>query len=315
MSGLNNVDYDSLPGMGKDNWIRYSFNRSYTNPYPEAEMKVYLRPNTPTEVVPMDVAADNVAKEIYQTHKKIFVAMSGGIDSEYVAKVLHRLNIPFTPIIFEVGTLNELDTWWAYKWCRDNNITPRVINVAGEDFVDGVVAINKRFCTRTAGGPFAMQTMANIARSEGGILLTGACFIEYFPDVNLNYLTVGTWKDGTLHDENGNINKFGYIFHEPDIINHMLLSDMPFNFLSWTPEIVLAYMAARDMTKTSEENKSIMFDCLPRPKMGISVPSYFWTFSPKSHPWVQLRKDLGTTEVDYLGTPEELIELLKTGIK
>lgn len=315
MSGSNNIDYDSLPGMGKDGWIKYSFNRSYTTPYPEAEMKVYLRPSGPTEVVPMDVAADNVARDIYSNYKKIFVAMSGGIDSEYVAKVLKRLDIPFTPIIFEVGTLNELDAWWAYKWCKENKITPIVINVPGEDFVDGVVAINKKFCTRTAGGPFAMSKCAEIARKEGGILLTGAAFIEYFPDVNLNYLTVGNYKDATLHDQNGVINKFGYIFHEPDIINHMILQDMPFNFLSWTPEIVLAYMAARDMSKTSEEVKAEMFNCHPRPKMGISVPSYFWTFSPKAHPWVQLRKDLGTTEVDYLGTPEELIELLKTGVK
>jgi hypothetical protein len=314
MSGYQNIDFDSLPGIGKDSWIKYSLNRSYNNPYPESEMRVHLRPKGPTEVVPMDVAANRVALEIYSQYKKIFLAMSGGIDSEYVAKVLHRLGIPFTPIIFEVEDLNELDRWWAYKWCRENNVTPRVIRVDGDTFIEGLVSINKQFCTRTAGGPYAMTRCAELARSEGGVLLTGAAFIEYFPDCNLNYLSTTDYKDSMLHDADGNINKFGYIFHEPDIINCMLLTDMPFNFLSWTPEIVLAYMSARDMTKTSEENKAEMFDCLPRPKLGISVPTYFFTYSPKAWPWVQLRADLGTTEVDFLGSSDDIINLLKTGI-
>jgi hypothetical protein len=302
--------------MGKDNWIKYSFNRSYTNPYPEeGEMKVYLRPQGPSEIVPMDQAADNVARDIYSNYKNLYVAMSGGIDSEYVAKVLHRLNIPFTPIIFQLEDLNATDIWWAHKWCNENGYTPKVVSTTGEEFVKTMVMICKTYCTRAAGGPSAMYHMSKYVREQGGVLLTGAAFIEYFPDENLDYLLAENWRDSSVHDADGNVNKEGYIFHEPDLVNRFVVDDMPFNFLSWTPEIVLAYFAARDMTITSAENKARIFDCLPRPKLAVAAPNVFFRQFQPAWALMQLRKSgLGTTEIDYLGTKDELIELLKTGI-
>lgn len=309
------MDFNSLPGMGKDKWIRYSYNRTYTNPYPEEEYKLYLRPPGPTESLSVDEAANRVAEDIYSKHNKIFVAMSGGIDSEYVAKVFHRLNIPFTPVIFEVEDLNATDIWWAYKWCKDNGRTPEVVKVTGDEFVKTMVMLCQKYCTRTAGGPSAMYHCSKLAREKGGVLVTGAAFIEYFPDENLDYLSTPIWRDSSVHNESGVVNKEGYIFHEPDIINHFVVGDMPFNFLSWTPEIVLAYFEARDMTIDSAANKAKIFDCLPRPKLAVAAPNVFFRLYPPAWPLMQIRKSFGTTEVDYLGTKDALIQLLKTGVQ
>ena len=97
------------------------------------------------------------------------------------------------------------------------------------------------------------------------------------------------------------------------IFHHFVVGDMPFNFLSWTPEITLAYFEARDMTMDSAANKSKIFDCLPRPKLAVAAPNVFFRLYQPAWALMQLRKSFGTTEIDYLGTKDELINLLKTG--
>lgn len=67
-------------------------------------------------------------------YDNLYVAMSGGIDSEFVAQTFLDLGIPFKPIIFRVSDLNELDIWWAFKWCRDNSIEPVVVDATIEDW-------------------------------------------------------------------------------------------------------------------------------------------------------------------------------------
>ena len=124
------TDVNSLPGIGKNKWIRYSFNRSYANPFPEKDFEIYLNPYSASTVVPWETACNNVAHDIYESYKNIYLAMSGGIDSENVANTFYRLNIPFKPIIFQAGDLHDIDSWWALKWCKDRNIEPVVLQLS-----------------------------------------------------------------------------------------------------------------------------------------------------------------------------------------
>jgi hypothetical protein len=62
--------------------------------------------------------------------KPIYVAMSGGIDSELVARVMLRERIPFTPVIarFEKN-FNAEDIAFAFDFCRLHNLEPTVVDV------------------------------------------------------------------------------------------------------------------------------------------------------------------------------------------
>ena len=72
----------NLSMMGRDGWIKFAINRNYDNPYPEKELEAYLSPSTPSQIVSWSQAARNVAEDIASNYKNLYVAMSGGIDSE-----------------------------------------------------------------------------------------------------------------------------------------------------------------------------------------------------------------------------------------
>ena len=304
--------YDKLSGLGKNHWIKYRLNRSYTNPWPETEIEVYLRPNAPSAIVPWDQAAKNVAEDLYANYTNLYVAMSGGIDSEFVAQTFLNLKIPFKPIILKVDDLNELDIWWAFKWCKENNIEPVVLTETTENWVDKFISVSKEHCGRFGQGTGTMSYINEYVIQHEGNLVTGAGFIEYFPDENLDYMRY-RYKDSALHNSDGS-EKTGYIFHEPDVLQAMRYPTMPFNFLSWTPEIVLSYIYHRDMTIDSAANKAKIMNCLPRPK-NIGAASCFFRLHPKARKWIGIRNNIGESECAYIGTREEIIELLTKGVQ
>ena len=295
-----------LPGFGKNSWIKYRLNRSYTNPWPVSEMDVYLCPTEPAKIISVNQAAKNVATDIAYNYNNLYVAMSGGIDSEFVAKTFLELGIPFTPIIFKVEDLNELDIWWAFKWCRENKIEPVVVEASGDEWVQRLITISRDFCGRFGAGNGTLSFLYDYVRNVNGKLITGGGFPEYYPDENLSYM----W---TRYVDSKMNNKNGYLIHEPDIIQAIMYPEMPFNFLSWTSEIVLSYVAARDMTKTSAENKSVIMNCHPRPK-NMGVGDLFFRTHPVLKNWILIRRKIGTAEAEYIGSKEEIIQMLTTGI-
>ncbi len=64
--------------------------------------------------------------------------LSGGIDSENIANILIDCGITFTPIIVSYvhkgQVLNDYDISYAYQFCKNNNITPTVIDIDIIDF-------------------------------------------------------------------------------------------------------------------------------------------------------------------------------------
>lgn len=303
--------YNQLPGMGKDKWIKYRLNRNFTNPFPTNEMEVYLRPIGPSNIVPWPVAVKNVAEDIHANYKNLYVSMSGGIDSESVAKAFYENNIPFKPIIFEVSDLLELDTWWAYKWCKERNIEPVVITAPLDEWMKRIISVSKRYCGRFGQGNATMEYLYDYVIANNGNLVTGGGFIEYFPDENIDYM-YKRYQDSALHDSDGNM-KQGYIFHEPDIIQAIGYPEMPFNFLSWTPEIVLSYIYHRDMTLDSAANKAKIMGCLPRPK-NMGAPGVFFRERYLMRKWLAIRNNIGNSECAFLGSKEEIMNILINGV-
>ena len=308
---LDLAELQTWSGAGRDGWIKMRFNRNYANPILDNEMEAYLVPACPSQIRDITTVSDEIAREIYETYGNIYVAMSGGIDSEWIAKSFFRNGIPFTPIIYEAEDLNAADTWWAHKWCADNGLTPVTYKEYVFQYVQGIVKFGSDNCLRTPGGPYVTTSLAKYVEDQGGYLVTGAGFPELFPDPNLSYMS-GRFLDSKLMNPNGTVRNTGWILHEADFIINKVCSNHPWNFLSWRPDIFLSYLTLRT-EGTSEFNKAKIFDCLPRPK-SIGVPDIFWRSRiPLIERWVKIKNRIGSSEVDYIGPTDQLRAILTTG--
>lgn len=100
---------------------------------PNLSFHVRLRPYPFREMNFQD-AADYTTKRIYEKHKKIYIALSGGADSEFVVRCFHRNKIPFQVIIVKTsGNFKELI--YAYKLCDELDIIPIIINLKDADYL------------------------------------------------------------------------------------------------------------------------------------------------------------------------------------
>lgn len=309
----SNEELSGLPGIGFNSWIKYRFNRSFDNPEVESDMDIYLCPTYASKFMDIDVIGNQIAQELHETYGNIYVGMSGGIDSEWVAKCFHRQGIPFTPIIYEADDLNSVDTWWAKRWCDENNIVPVIFKEYLGQFTYGITSMSAKLMLRTPGGPYMMTRISKYVKDQGGTLVLGAGFPEYFPDPNLNYMR-GRFRDNKLVHPDGSVKNIGWLMHEADVtIARTIGQEQPaWNFLSWRPEIVLSYISLRDHG-TSEFNKAKIFDCLPRPK-NIGIPDQYWRSKvPIIEKWTRLANRIGRSEVDYIGTTDQLKAILSQG--
>jgi hypothetical protein len=212
-----------------------------------------------------------------------------------------------------VETLKKNNIQKCIQWCEKNNVTPIIYKDSIPEFSKRIVSIASKFCTRQAGGPAILRPLTEFVEQRGAYLVTGAAFPEYWPDPNLVSLKYKA-QDVKLFDTQGNaIVDPGWVINESDVI-HAIHSckGHPFNFLSWNSEILLSYVHARDITKTSEYNKSNIFNCTERPKQ-TGIPLYFWRNDPLVSQLNRFAHRVGTSQIEYLGTTEELIKFLTTG--
>jgi len=296
--------------LGKDDWISFEFYRSKSNPMPDRDFIIKLNPKTKSCIIPFEQAAANVAIDISSNYKNIFIAMSGGIDSEYVAETFLKLNLPFTPVIFELENLNYLDVWHAHRWCYYNNIKPEVIKFHLKDYTSAVLKNLKEYRTRTPGGTAVLRIIRDYVRSKNGHLVTGGGDFEYYPDPTFFHASPFLFGyDKEIEDSSHNPIVEGFVLNEPDIIRSIMMPEMPFNFYSWAPEIVLSYVAVRDLTKNNEENKIDLTGCYPRPK-NMGIPEYIFNRDPDLSNIVVLRNYLGSSECNFMGSRQELINQL-----
>ncbi len=73
------------------------------------------------------IAAKRIAEK---TTKPIYVAMSGGIDSELIARAMIDEKIPFKPVIVQFDhDYNKQDISYAFEFCKTHNLTPEIIQL------------------------------------------------------------------------------------------------------------------------------------------------------------------------------------------
>jgi hypothetical protein len=299
------MDINVLPGIGKDQWLKYHFDNDYKRINPKSNLELLITKKI-NKVLSFDEARIEVAKDIYNfaNGRKIYVAMSGGADSEIVAQSFYDLKIPFVPIIADLYFYsihaNYADSWWAKLWCKEKSVAPYILKYNGTKLLTELVPVADSINARHL-YPNLYILLANHVKEQGGVLVSGQGLFEYFPDPVLDYLS-------DLNDSNVVSNESGWLFHECDV--YLDIADPgyhPYNFLSWTPEIAYSIVKSRNYTIPGEVSKSILYKTAIRPKMqGPDV--FIYLLGEKQR---ELRSKFGTSEIAYLGTSERLLMELK----
>lgn len=194
--------------------------------------------------VKFDDAADHVARSLIG--QKNFVAFSGGYDSEFVVRRLHKCRVEFTPIIVEIEGL-EQERVYAYKTCNELNINPHVIKLSIKDCLQIYFSKIIKPLNGTA-WPSAQYVACEYAASENGTFIDGGHCL-------------GDGLD-RIADQNFYLPEWDFYCHALFPNTHIC------NFFLYTPQIAYASLdAIRASDETWSSFKSRIFNISCREKI------------------------------------------------
>ena len=105
----------------KNNWLKTNISERLSNP--DVNFKVWHNIETVANQCWKEALYDTIT-DFFWVLKKLYIPLSGGMDSEFVFKCLKHLN-PIPVIVDTPG--NKLEVSYAYHYCRKNNLIPVVI--------------------------------------------------------------------------------------------------------------------------------------------------------------------------------------------
>lgn len=130
--------------------------------------------------------------------KQIFVCMSGGLDSEFAAMCYKEARVPFKAFIFNYNGKNKLDTDYAFKWCRENNIDTVVEVLDLEKFAEKEMFEYAHFSGVTSPHILTFQKMLTVINKkyQGYPVLGGELRLLYKEG---NFMFAFQWEKGEMH--------------------------------------------------------------------------------------------------------------------
>jgi len=182
--------------------------------------------------------------EIANTHNKLFLALSGGVDSEYIAKLLLKYDISFTPIIlYWTEGYNKHDIYYAEQFCQTNKLTPIYINISWDRYKE---EIKRRADIIKPSLPFSIvhTFLSDAAEHLGGYLLSGSKNVKYRFD-----------NDSIIFEE-----------HEREYIIDIWTHCKHPTFYQWSPTIISTWIQYIVPNRLMAKHKWYMYDVMPRPK-------------------------------------------------
>jgi hypothetical protein len=116
-------------------------------------------------------ACCNQALELNINYDNLFLAYSGGLDSEFILKLYKDLNLKITPILISTG-YNKEEYDRSKEFLKTNNISCEVIELSNNDFIDQLKekTIDNGFPVLLSGVPLIISEYIN---SKNGYLITG----------------------------------------------------------------------------------------------------------------------------------------------
>ncbi len=198
-------------------------------------------------------ASDYTARLIASKYSDLYLSLSGGLDSEYVACVLLRNQIPFTPVIL-LSPDNVDEVWYAKYFCHQHNLTPVVID----------------FRTKSN------KLLASVIRHARSIAVSPS--IGFYPHILAEYIAPTARLITGLGEPFSNSNDYDVpLGNILEIEQHDFYLDIEFGdqhpsgFFSYTPEIFFSLIKNIDTTKNTQLAKSMLYQITPRIKSGSNI--------------------------------------------
>jgi 7-cyano-7-deazaguanine synthase in queuosine biosynthesis len=175
--------------------------------------------------------------------KRIFIGLSGGMDSEYVCKAFLQEHVDFTPVIIETPG-NSLELSYAYHFCRKNNLEPIIIKKSEADMLKCYYNDILNRISGYGNNATATYMAAKYAEDHNGIFVMAEHLID---DQDDGSILIGA--------------------NEWDFYNDVLIGEHNTHyFFDYTPEIVYSMVKAIDIDD-AQEYKCNLYDIPFRPKM------------------------------------------------
>jgi hypothetical protein len=178
-----------------------------------------------------------VAEKVWaEKQGNIHLCYSGGLDSEYVLAVFKTLGMTITPVIMRTQ-YNHHEIQYAFKYCDKNNITPIVIDLDYDKFVESGEFL--KIATEYKIAAFQMPSNLWLTTQIDGTVITGDSNPHLFVD-----------KDGKWY-----IDEIEPVYTQFDFYEQNNIYGTPF-FLSYTAEQYLAFLTDPLMEQLSNNQIS-----------------------------------------------------------
>ena len=260
------------------------------------------------ERISFDQAANNTINQIVSsTTKNIFVAFSGGYDSEFIVRRLHSLKIDFTPIIVQTETGLGSERDYAYKTLRDLKIDAKILKLSNKEYVK---LYHEKIIKELNGfiWPSADLYACEYAKTENGIIINGF-HIGGFNGIPLeaHYMDMENKVLESMKNNHSLMREQKYFLKEDMFYSSMLYQDLPAHSLFLhNPQIILSMIdEVRDTDLTWGDYKERVYRLSYRPKIREK-------FDEKMLFVLNKIKDslYKPNNIVYFDTKEQLIDLI-----
>jgi len=158
----------------------------------------------------------------------LYLGLSGGADSEYVARVLLQHGVPFTPLI-SVSELNLKEAKYAYDFCKQYGLPLKSFKVDKEQYIRNFTTVLKDL--RGVGSSESIIfPIHEYVKERDGTYITGMASISGNEDSNGYWTNFGMWEYSFYSDFYQN-DKFEipFLLYSPEIVYQTFLKIIEIN--------------------------------------------------------------------------------------
>lgn len=122
----------------------------YPEKFNEASLYSYIDFSKVDPLVTYREAVKKFLNRISTKTNELYLAYSGGVDSEVILKVALEEGVKIKPVIVNLFDTNDIDVRFALNFCSKNHLEPLVININKETFLNELLP--EIFYTVESGG-------------------------------------------------------------------------------------------------------------------------------------------------------------------
>jgi hypothetical protein len=230
------------------------------------EFKVQINPYEFTTTNFME-NSKRLAYKLINKHNKLYVAYSGGLDSEFVLKTFVENNLPITPVLIS-SPFNQIELKYALDFCDQLNVKPEIISFTCNEFIDQLHnKTHKRNMFALLGGlPLILADMID------GKLITG--YGEPFWTVRHHERMVDCKDYPNLE------------FCEWDFYLNCYDDTHPSGFFTYDISVFYSMIKEADYNLSFNNAKVKLYNLKPRPKMfwRQDFQNISWELNKEKHP-------------------------------